>query len=279
MSIPIFLALWFLSSLSEAETGFRTNPGIMGPNALPPLPNADPVIENEVLSEFHFAVQFEDIDTLAATPFFRLIIPFSESAALEFEGIPIEVWKISSEQQERWGAQDPKGITGGDLRFAGRFHLVREREYVPAIGIYYLTKSTTGKGLVNRRFIDAPAYLLDVLLGKDFWLDNGPLEKIRVLTKIGFFSWQQDHDTQNDALDYGATVIAHFKSGIRLESEYRGYDGFQENDKPTILGLTAVLEGKTFDWLIQANAGLRDAPSLEIRAGWINHFDLPKFPW
>jgi hypothetical protein len=204
----------------------------------------------------------------AVTPYLKLTVPFKQLAALEVDGVPIE-W---------WTTPDRRGKTSGDVRFGARFHLLDEGLLAPALGLRFVTKTTTGKDFDDKRFTDAPGYVIDALAGKDLWKGDGLLKKIRLLAKLGFFAWQQGSNGQDDALDFGGTAQAVFANGARLEVEYRGYVGWQQHDKPQVVGTTAAFPVR--DWLDVAatvNRGLnRDAPDWEFRAGALGHFDLQK---
>ncbi len=253
-------------------------PGLFGYNALPAIPNADPVVEDHVLFELSAAAQLSDLTSArdaAATPYVRLVIPFRGLVALEIDGTPVEWWRVSPEMQQRLGAQNSHGIELGDMRFGARFSIWPEGDRLPAIGIRFVTKTTTGKGFENRRFMDAPAYIIDALFGKDLPLRLGPSVNLRLLAKIGFLAWQQGSDWQDDAIDFGATL--QLRSGLtRLEAEWRGYRGYEQQDKPQLVGLTVGHRTGSVEWVATVNRGLTgDAPPWELRAGLILRFGAP----
>jgi hypothetical protein len=243
-------------------------PGEMGPNALPTITNADPAIDKDLYVELTMAGQLAEPGKAAATPFIKLTVPFKQLAALEVDWVPVELWTTP----------DGRGATHGDIRFGARFHLLDEGLVMPALGIRFVTKTTAGKDFADKRFTDAPGYVIDALAGKDVWKGDGFLRKIRLLAKLGFFAWQQGSDAQDDAVDFGGTAQAVFANGARVEVEYRGYAGWEKHDKPQVLGATAVYPAT--DWLDVAatiNRGLnRDAPDWEFRTGLLGHFDVQK---
>jgi hypothetical protein len=278
------LAFW-APELALARGDHTIVPGLFGYNALPAIPNADPVVEDHVLLELSAAAQLADLTSArdaAATPYARLVIPFRGLVALEIDGTPVEWWRVSPEMQQRIGAQSSHGVDLGDMRFGARFSICPEGDRLPAMGVRFITKTTTGKGFENRRFTDAPAYVVDALFGKDLPVGLGASAGLRLLTKIGFMAWQQGSDWQDDALDFGATLQV--RSGAtRLEVEWRGYWGYEQQDKPQLIGLTFGHRIGSVDWVATVNRGLTgDAPPWELRAGVIMHFgaswDAPAQP-
>jgi hypothetical protein len=251
-------------------------PGRMGYNALPVLPNADPVIGPFAELEVAGAVQLSGLDARdhAATPYLRLTVPFRETAALELDATPIEFWRTSIATQQRLRALNRADGTPGDVRFGARFLLLEERVRRPAVGLRLSVKSATGKGLASRRFTNAPGYEIDALLGKDVGA-VGPA-RLRALARVGFLSWQYAQNTQDDAFAYGAALRATGPAGRALELEWRGYAGWRFADRPSVLGLAAILPIGRGELKTAVNAGVStDAPPLELRLGWTGRFDVP----
>jgi hypothetical protein len=252
-------------------------PGRMGYNALPALRNVDPVIGPEVELEVAATTQlsgFVSRDT-AATPYFRLAVPFRGVAALEVDGLPVELFRVSSATQARLEAAQRSGIAPGDVRVGARFLLLDERRRWPALGAQLVVKSATGKGLAALRFMDAPAYVFDFLAGKDL-PRAGPVA-LRALAKLGFLAWQVGEGRQDDAIDFGATLRAAFARGFSLAAELRGYAGWRQDDKPLVLGLTAALRtARRVEVRTSVDRGLTaDAPPLDLRLGIVFFFDGP----
>lgn len=254
-------------------------PGRMGYNALPALRNVDPVIGPHLEVEVSAAAQLSGLVAArdaAATPYFRVTVPFGEVAALEIDGVPFELFEVSSATQARLEARQRAGIAPGDLRAGARFLLAGEGRRRPALGVRLVVKSTTGKGLDSLRFTNAPAYVFDLLAGKD--LVRGPIE-LRALAKLGFLAWQVGEGAQDDALDFGATLRARFASGVSLEAELRGYSGWMEDDDPVVLGITGgIPAGRRLEVRAGVDHGLTpDAPPLDVRLGVVLFIDAPRF--
>lgn len=252
-------------------------PGLMGPNALPTLPVEDPVVGEELLVQVQGTVQLNDQGTdVAFAPYFRLEIPFLKVVALTFDGTPVEFWRVSPETQAATGAQNASGTTAGDIRFGARFLVIRESGWVPALGVRILTKTTTGKGLADRRFTDAPAYEIDALAARTVLEGDGFVRRLRVMLQLGFFAWQQVTATQDDAVAYGAALQAVLRPGVQLDLQVRGYTGWQGNDSPLVVGLGASYALKPVRFLLAVNRGLTTAaPNWDIRAGVEFYFRIP----
>jgi hypothetical protein len=252
-------------------------PGRMGFNALPAIPNADPVPPRLGELELAAATQLSGVrgDDVSGTPYFRLTLPFREVAALEVDGTPIELWRTTRATQARLMAVRREGSAQGDLRFGARFLVLEEGRRTPAFGVRFVVKSTTGKALESRRFTNAPGYLIDFLGAKDVAKVAGA--RLRVLGRVGFLAWQFAPDRQDDALAYGATLRATRPGGSALALEWRGYVGWRFDDRPSVLGLTASVPARGMELGATVNAGLSsDAPPLELRVGIVRRFGMPR---
>jgi hypothetical protein len=150
---------------------------------------------------------------------------------------------------------------------------LRERR-APALGLRLSVKSATGKGLDSRRFTNAPGYEIDLLAGKDVGALG--VSRLRALARVGFLSWQYGQNTQDDALAYGAVLRATGPDGVALELEWRGYAGWRFADRPSVLGLGAIVPVRGGEVRAAVNAGVStDAPPLELRLGYVFRFDVP----
>jgi hypothetical protein len=252
----------------------------MGYNALPALRNVDPVIGPHLEVEVSAAAQVSGLveaRDAAATPYFRVTVPFREVAALELDGVPLELFQISSATQARLDARQRAGMAPGDIRFGARFLLADEGRRRPALGVRLVVKSTTGKALESLRFTNAPGYLFDLLAGKD--LRAARPVSLRALGKVGFLAWQVGEGRQDDAVDFGATLRALFVSGVSLAAEFRGYAGWRGDDKPLLLGITAGIPAwQRLEVRATADYGLTpDAPPLDVRLGFVLFLDAPEF--
>jgi len=251
----------------------------MGPNALPTLPVEDAAVGDDILVEIAGTVQFDDLvrtDT-AFAPYFLLVVPFRQVAAIEFDGTPVEFWQTSAEVATARGTVHTRGTARGDIRLGAKFVLIRETEILPVFSARFLVKTATGKSYEDKRFIDAPAFFLDALASKTLLEeDGGFFRKVRVLAQLGFVTWQQGTAAQNDAISFGAAVQAVLANNLQLELQARGYVGWQEFDKPIVAGVTATYPFDCFRIFLTLNRGITmDAPKWEVRTGLVFFFEIP----
>ena len=110
-----------LASLAFAEPmGRDINPGVLGPNALPPLATDSPWVRNELRVQLGWAGQLSTpegggLDGSMVVPF-RLELGLYERIAFWAEGSPFELWQYSPETYAAWQPKRSKGITRADVR-------------------------------------------------------------------------------------------------------------------------------------------------------------------
>jgi hypothetical protein len=248
----------------------------MGYNALPVLPNADPVVGGRGELSLEAAAQLSGpaLGHASATPYFRLTLPFREVAAIEIDGTPVEVWRTSPATQARLSARRRSGIAQGDLRFGGRFLLLDEGR-LPALGLRFSVKSTTGAAFDSRRFTNSTGYEVDALAGKD--VGRVGRARLRALGRVGLGVWQFADDGQDDAVSYGVTLRATMPRGAAFALEWRGYAGWRGRDSPSLVSVSASAPRGSGSVFAMANVGVsRDAPPLELRVGISWTFDMPR---
>lgn len=254
-----------------AQPGPREiNPGLLGANALPPFEVGGPWIDDRWVLSFGVAGQLswprKDTDVSYTLPF-RLEYPFVRRAALWVEGTPLEGYSYSLATQRAWAPSRPAGVTPGDVTFGSRFVLFPGKGWLPALGVRVVVKTATGEDLRTRRFLDAPAYQFDALVGERFQLEGGRLGLLELSASVGFLAWQQGTSGQNDAVaGSGRLRWAHEHLALRLE--VRGYAGWQGADRPLVGVLGA-------EWKVAAPLSLElvgtrsfvDPPGFELRLG------------
>lgn len=227
------------------------NPGTMGPFALPPLSAEAPVPPEKITIRLEAAGAVSKNGDLAATPAFRAEVPFLRRASLIFDGTPVEAWKTSADS----------GVSKGDIRFGAKFLIVDGGETKPSIAARFVTKTTTGKDEDKARFTNAPGYYLDVLAG---WK---PTKRVELDAAVGFFAWQQGERGQNDAVTWALSAKAPL-GDLELAAGARGYVGWQTNDKPVQLGLSAGYKVSDAVRVVGGvQVGVKDAPLVEARLG------------
>lgn len=241
------------------------NPGTMGANALPTFQLEPPWVEDYTLLQVGAATQWGWKGDHSLLPTFRLITPFGKWAEAIFEGAPFEGWWSSPETREEWKLTTrSEGIAKADIRFGFKVLLADGGDGLPKLAFRGITKATTGKDVESRRFVDGPAYLLEVLLGQRMRSDHGVI--IDLCTSVGYWIWQQQETGQNDAVHWAAALTVQPRERLTLAIEARGYIGWQRNDKPIVVALRAGwLFADFFELGATMNVGFVDAPRLEGR--------------
>lgn len=240
------------------------NPGTMGANALPSFPLEAPWMEDYTLLQIGGAAQLGWRGDASFLPTFRLITPFGKWAEAIFEGAAVEWWWASEQTRREWGLTRTGGLAKADIRFGFKVLLADAGDDLPKLAFRAITKSTTGKDLESRRFVDGPAYLLEVLLGQRMRSPSGVT--VDLCSSFGYWIWQQQERGQNDAVHWALQLAVQPKERLNLAVETRGYIGWQLNDKPIVVGLRAgVLITEFFELVGTFNVGLVDAPRLEGR--------------
>jgi len=223
---------------TAAPVGREINPGSLGANALPPAETNTPWVDDTWSVSLGNAVQLSwpngGADVSATIPF-HLEVPFVGRFAFWADGSPLELYQYSRESVRAWAPAHTDGGTRADVTIGARMLVSKGNEWVPEVGLRILVKTATGEDLTTRRFLDAPAYQFDLLLGRRIELSLGRLE---LALCIGFLAWQQGGVGQNDALA-GSGRVSWVRDALTLRLELRGYAGWESLDKPLVLSAGA----------------------------------------
>lgn len=248
-------------------SGREINPGVLGPNALPPLENERPWVDEGATVCLGWAGQISTphggIDRSMLTPF-RLSVGLARRVAFSADGAPFEVFDYSSQTQQAWQPHGSSGVTRADVRLATKVLLFDEHHLRPAAALRVTLKTATGEDLGNRRFIDAPAYQFDLIAG---WHWSFGTSRLEAWLSVGFFAWQQGAAGQNDAVTWAATVLLR-RALWSVRAETRGYKGWLQADLPIVLAATFdVVLVPQLEAFVGPTWTVRDPPSLGLSAG------------
>lgn len=242
------------------------NPGNMGPNALPPLPAVDPVVGNDMILTVGTSVELNNrFRDVTGTGRFSLLMPFAGRAALEVFGPAWEFWSVSKDTQQKWGLDRRSGQTGGNFWVGARFLAFRANRGKWNgkwdLGLRFVIQTTTGSQK-DRRFINAPSYLFQVLAARDLYNAKDEqkfIQKVRLIINLGFFAWQQGDDRQNDAPTVAVGLALTLRDQSQLSFDLSGYFGYQGDDKPIRLSVryTKMI---TQHWGFYVNASASVSP-------------------
>jgi hypothetical protein len=267
-----FVLMVVLSASAALGREHWMNPGTMGANALPTFPNEAPWMEDYTLLQVGTAAQWGWRNDASFLPTFRLVTPFGKWAEAIFEGAAVEAWWSSAQTRQEWSLTRTEGVAKADIRFGFKVLLADAGPTLPKLAFRAITKSTTGKDLESRRFVDGPAYLLEVLLGQRLSSPRGVT--VDICSAVGYWIWQQQEAGQNDAVHFSLAVTVAPSARFNLGLEVRGYIGWQSNDKPIVFGARgAVMLTDFLELAATVNVGLVDAPHLEGRLDF--KFRLP----
>jgi len=264
----VSLALLCTGLCASAEPkGRDINPGILGANALPPAETNTPWVDSSFSVSLGNAFQISWPNggaDLSGTIPFRLEVPFVGRFALWADGSPLELYQYSRESVRAWAPAHTDGGTRADVTIGARMLVSTGNDWVPEIGLRILVKTATGEDLTTRRFLDAPAYQFDLLLGRRLEL---PLGQLELVVNIGYLSWQQGDVGQNDAFAASARVSWE-RERLKLKLELRGYAGWEKDDSPVVISAGAEwkLDQGVYLWG-SFSQGLLDPPLSDLRFG------------
>ena len=237
----------------------------MGANALPTIPGEVPWASDYTLATVGLAYQQGRLGDASLTPVFCLTAPFGKYATAIFDGAPIEAWWASPRTESEWRLTRSQGVAKADIRFGIKLLLLDLGPRFPKLAFRALTKTTTGKDYDARRFTDAPAYLLDGIVGQRFVRSLDVI--IDLYGSFGFFAWQQGSDRQNDAVHVTLGLTLSLHDRLQLDWQWRAYFGWQKKaDRPMVAALRVGVNVASFAQIgATATLGFIDAPRLDAR--------------
>lgn len=164
------------------------------------------------------------------------------------------------------------GSGPGDVYFVFKVAVLSERHSLPGLALNIGLKTASGGNLEDARHIDAPAYWLDLGVGRT--MGRGTT-RLRPYAAAGFYVWQTTFidQFQDDAYMYAL--------GVRLQRpawhtslEWTGYSGYLgRGDRPQVFRLNALLGPKSLRLALQLQQGLRDYAFCSLSVGL--HWRMP----
>lgn len=231
--------LWWnqLHGWEPGDPGWRNwmtiSPGYFGPNALPvPQVQKGELVrktEFEITASNHFSNGDPTQDISA-----YLHIPFAQNKiAVEMYGVAFERFAFSEEiRNERFARiKDGKGTAIGDFYFSTLIQVLKDKKF-PNTLFRFGTKTASGNQLEGARYIDSPAYFLDLSFSKT--VGDTETGAIKPFGMIGFYTWQTNDELnlQNDALLYGLGAD-YLKNNWLASISWSGYSGYKnQRDRP-----------------------------------------------
>lgn len=210
---------------------------------------------------------------------------FSNNVKVEIPLIPekvsVKVWKtlieyysVTDEIVSRRSMQKNNGFATGDFYIQTRIRILSEKKNSPSLVLNSTLKTASGSDFKNRRFFNTAGYYFDVELGKSFVFNDSFIDEIRLVSDLGFFSWDvqtPNINVQDDAVMYGFKFILKHKN-ISLENTFSGYEGWIKRvddygNKPMVFSSRLNFEVRKTLWFLQFQHGIKYFPFEQIRVG------------
>jgi hypothetical protein len=272
--------LLILSFLPVLQWCFSQNlihhtPNYFGPNANPVPEFTDATIPEftqvSITGDYYFGYGDETISNLT-----KIEVPLIK------ERVSVKVWKtliehysVSDEILLRRRMSKNKGTATGDFYVQTRIKLLSEGKSKPAIILNATLKTASGSDYKNRRFFNTAGYYFDVEIGKSFTINNFFIDEMRLVSDLGFFSWDvqtPNMNVQDDTIMYGAKLILKHKN-ISWENTFSGYNGWIKRvedygDRPMVFAskLNFSTKNQTI-WFLQFQHGIQYFPYDQLRIG------------
>lgn len=210
---------------------------------------------------------------------------FSNNIKVEIPLIPekvsVKVWKtlieyysVTDEIVSRRSMQKNNGFATGDFYIQTRIRILSEKKNSPSLVLNSTLKTASGSDFKNRRFFNTAGYYFDIELGKSFVFNDSFIDEIRLVSDLGFFSWDvqtPNINVQDDAVMYGLKFILKHKN-ISLENTFSGYEGWIKRvedygNKPMVFSSRLNFEVRKTLWFLQFQLGIKYFPFEQIRVG------------
>ncbi len=210
---------------------------------------------------------------------------FSNNIKVEIPLIPekvsVKVWKtlieyysVTDEIVSRRSMRKNNGFATGDFYIQTRIRILSEKKNSPSLVLNSTLKTASGSDFKNRRFFNTAGYYFDVELGKSFVFNDSFIDEIRLVSNLGFFSWDvqtPNINVQDDAVMYGLKFILKHKN-ISLENTFSGYEGWIKRvddygNKPMVFSSRLNFEVRKTLWFLQFQHGIKYFPFEQIRVG------------
>ncbi|HEY6505564.1 MAG TPA: hypothetical protein VIZ28_16430 [Chitinophagaceae bacterium] len=245
-----------------------TQPGYLGPNALP-VPritngSIDSISSVAATGSFHFS-KGDNTQNLTIYANYCLV---KDVISFDASWVPYEHYTMSHEiktERHVFSHFYNDHAAPGDIHLNTNIQLLNKwRKHIHlALRIGY--RFPTGGGLGAARYSDGPGYYFDLSFGKPF--NNSRLKWIGM---AGFYSWQliSDKHRQDDAFLFGSGLEWNTKS-IRLQTYIAGYIGYLKNsgDKPIVFRTTLEKKIKQISLLFGFQQGLHDFKYSSVELG------------
>lgn len=265
----VFFSFAFLcTKFIVAQSLIHHTTNYFGPNANPVPDFTDARIPEStqlsIYGDYYFGHGDKTISNLK-----KIEIPIiSEKVSVKIWKVLLEKYSVTDEVKNRRGMQKNKGIATGDVYIQTRIKLLSEKEKLPCIILNSTLKTASGSDFKNRRFFNTAGYYFDLEMGKSFMFENSFIKELRVVSDLGFYSWDiqtPNLNVQDDAVMYGFKAVLKHKS-IIWENTFSGYTGWIKRAIVFASKIGVETKNKTV-WFLQYQHGIRYFPFEQFRIG------------
>lgn len=265
----VFFSFAFLcTKFIVAQSLIHHTTNYFGPNANPVPDFTDARIPEStqlsIYGDYYFGHGDKTISNLT-----KIEIPIiSEKVSVKIWKVLLEKYSVTDEVKNRRGMQKNKGIATGDVYIQTRIKLLSEKEKLPCIILNSTLKTASGSDFKNRRFFNTAGYYFDLEMGKSFMFENSFIKELRVVSDLGFYSWDiqtPNLNVQDDAVMYGFKAVLKHKS-IIWENTFSGYTGWIKRAIVFASKIGVETKNKTV-WFLQYQHGIRYFPFEQFRIG------------
>jgi hypothetical protein len=254
--------------VSEWPKYMITQPGYMGPNALPVPRIANGSIDSLFSLAATGAFHFSKGDNTQPVTLYGNYCLVKDRISFDASWIPYELFTMShaiKEQRHVFSYFYYDRHATGDVQLNTNIQLLNKWRKSIHLALRIGYRFPTGTELGAARFTDGPGYYFDLSFAKPF--NNSHVKWIGML---GFYSWQMINlnRRQEDAFLFGTGAEWNTKT-CRLQTYVGGYIGYLENsgDKPIVFRTTLEKKIKRVSLLLNFQQGLHDFHYTTVETG------------
>lgn len=237
-----------------------TNPGFLGPNALP-VPfmgngSIDSINSIAITGNFHFS-KGDHTQNLGVYGNYCLV---KDVIAFDFYWVPYELYQMSHAVKEKrhvFSHYYYDNSARGEIHLNTNIQLLRKFRDRIQLALRLGYRLPTSNGLGSARFTDAPGYYFDVSAAKPFH-KHSPW---KIIGMAGLYVWQTNLNgrRQNDAFLFGGGIEWN-QHRWRMQINSSGYLGYMDNDgdKPILLRASLENKGKRTTKLFRFQQGIHN---------------------
>jgi len=269
-----FLITVFCVQMLTSQTLIHHTTNYFGPNANPVPEFTDALIPEStsltLSGDYYFGYGDQTLSNNM-----KVEIPLiSEKVSVKVWKTLVEHYSVTDEIVSRRSMQKNNGFATGDFYVQTRIKILSEGIGRPAMVLNSTLKTASGSDFKNRRFFNTAGYYFDIELGKSFMFDNSFIDEVRLVSDLGFFSWDvqtPNLNVQDDAVMYGLKLILKHKN-MSLENTFSGYNGWIKRvedygDRPMIFSSRLNVNFRKALWFVQFQHGIKYFPYEQIRLG------------